>query len=123
MTKPRILRLVDRTSGALIGNQIRVAETALSRLVGLLGTTSLAPGSGLLILPSSGVHTFGMKYSIDLVSLDSQMRVCRTWESLAPGRMTRPSWTARGMLELPIGTIRTANIAIGDQIESSSQAL
>jgi hypothetical protein len=117
MKIPRTIAVVDRTSGALLGSQIRVAETTLSRLVGLLGTTRLSPGHGLLIVPSSGVHTLGMKYPIDVVALDCNMRVCRIWETLPPARMTTPSWNARCVLELPAGTIGATGIAVGDQLE------
>ena len=46
MKTPRIISIADQTAGTLLGSHIRVADTALSRLVGLLGTTSLPQETG-----------------------------------------------------------------------------
>ncbi len=68
-----------------IGSRIGLADTFLSRLVGLLGKSSLADGAGLLIRPSSGVHTMWMRFAIDVVALDKDLRVLKTWQRLPPG--------------------------------------
>ena len=73
-------------------------------------------------MPSNGVHTLGMKYPIDIVALDRDMRVHRLWEALRPGRATRPSWNVHCVLELPAGTIRSAGMAVGDQLERMASA-
>ncbi len=117
LRKPRLIAVVDRRSGVALGNAIRVADTALARMLGLLGSTGLAPGSGLLLAPCSGVHTLGMAFAIDVVAVDRQWRVRRLWPELAPGRFAGMSWKAYAMLELPAGTIRENGIAVGDQLE------
>jgi uncharacterized membrane protein (UPF0127 family) len=116
MRNLRIVTILDRTSGALVGTRIRVADTALSRLIGLLGTTELQPGSGLLLVPSSGIHTLGMRFPLDVLALDRHMRACRAWENLQPGRVTLPSWGTHSVLELPAGTVSRSGIAVGDQL-------
>ena len=62
------LTIVDQTSGAVVGDQIRFANTVLARLIGPLGATTLNSGEGLLLAPSSGVHTWGMWFSIDVIA-------------------------------------------------------
>jgi uncharacterized protein len=70
----------------VIGTRIAVADTGLARLIGLLGRKKLEQGSGLWIQPSSGVHTFGMRFPIDVVALDRKLRVCaRCGPSFARG--------------------------------------
>ena len=100
-----------------IGTRIVPADTFLSRLFGLLGETQLTPGSGLLIRPSSGVHTLGMLFTIDVVALDSAMRVVKVWPRLRPFRVTSVSLKVRSVLELPAGQIDACRIEHGDQLE------
>lgn len=100
-----------------IGTRITVADTFLSRLFGLLGKTHLDPGCGLLIRPSSGVHTMGMMFPIDVVALDKAMRVVRIWRNLRPFRMTSVNFKISSVLELPAGQIEACQIERGDQLE------
>jgi len=72
-----------------VGESIRVAETGLTRIVGLLGERELPPGDGLLIVPSQGVHTLGMRFAIDVAFLDGQWNVIAIKRDLRPFRMTR----------------------------------
>ncbi len=108
--------IVNITKNAVVGTRIRVADKAFARLVGLLGTKSLEPGCGLLIEPSSGIHTFGMQFPIDVVALDAHMRVLGTWEKLGPCRFAAIHWRTRSVLELPAGTIRISRIEPNDQL-------
>jgi len=84
--------------------------------VGLLGDSSLAPGAGLLIYPSQGVHTLGMRFTIDVVFLSHDFRVVGLREYLKPFRMTSLNWRSTCVLELPAGTIRSCRIEMDDQL-------
>lgn len=89
--------------------------------MGLLGKRSLAPGSGLWIVPSNGVHTFGMLFAIDVVFLDHDHHVVGLRENLQPFWLTALNWRARSVLELPTATIRASRTQIGDHLELSSE--
>lgn len=91
-----------------------LANTTMLRLVGLLGVTRLDPEAGLLIRPSSGVHTFGMRFPIDIVSLDRNNRVLGVWENIGPWRIRGLSLRTRSVLELPSGRIKECSIETGD---------
>lgn len=110
------LTIIDKTSGVVVGDQIRFANTPLARLVGLLGATKLNSSEGLLLMPSSGVHTCGMRFPIDVVALDRQWRVRRIWERLSPWHVLCPSGATHIVLELPAGRAREAHIEKGDQL-------
>lgn len=69
------IEIVNTTKGTTVGSAIGVAATIRSRMVGLLGEARLDPGEGLLIVPSSGVHTWGMRFPIDVVALNRHLRV------------------------------------------------
>jgi uncharacterized membrane protein (UPF0127 family) len=121
MQGSRHVEIVNTTKGTTLGTRVRVADTSWSRMFGLLGETSLDPGGGLLIQPSSGVHTFGMKFAIDIVALDRQCRVLGAWTSVGPFRVAGLDWKTRRVLELPGGAIRDSLTAVGDQIAIRNQ--
>lgn len=100
-----------------MGDRVRVADDFISRFVGLLGTSSLPPGAGLLIYPSQGVHTLGMKFAIDVIFLDRGYRVLALRHSLKPFRMTALNFRAASVLELPSGVIEKTLTGVGDQLE------
>ncbi len=103
-----------------IGSRIALADTFLTRLVGLLGKSSLDDGAGLLIRPSSGVHTMWMRFAIDVVALDKDLCVLKTWQRLPPWRLTPVSFKTHSVLELAPGQIHHLNIEPGDQLAFSS---
>jgi len=111
----RKVRVLNSTRGSVVGDQILVADGVWSRFVGLLGSASLAPGAGLLLHPSQGVHTLGMRFTIDVVFLSHDFRVVGLRECLKPFRMTSLNWRSSSVLELPAGTIRSCRIEINDQ--------
>jgi uncharacterized protein len=107
----------NRTKANTIGTQIEVAETSLTRLIGLVGRRRLDAGCGLLIRPSSGIHTFGMLFAIDVIALSRSLRVVKLWQRLPPFRMTSISWKVHSVLELAAGEINNCRIEVGDQLE------
>ncbi|MGB8888607.1 MAG: DUF192 domain-containing protein [Candidatus Korobacteraceae bacterium] len=115
--KRREIEVANTTRGTGLGTHLRVADNALSRAVGLLGQPCLDSGGGLLIDPSSGIHTFGMRFAIDVIALDRHLRVRGLWENLGPFRIAGLSWKTVCILELPAGVIRDSATRIGDQLE------
>jgi hypothetical protein len=86
---------------------------------GLMGRAPehFPPGSGLWILPSNGIHTFGMRFPIDAAYLDSHRRVVRVYKRLVPSRIAALSFRAKSVLELPAGTLEAARTEVGDELE------
>ena len=106
----------NQTRATVVCHQVRIADTFLSRLVGLLGKRTLTPGTGLLIQPSSGVHTWGMAFPIDIVALGRSYEVVGAWQSVGPWRIRGLSLKTRHVLELPPGQIERAQITVGDEL-------
>jgi uncharacterized membrane protein (UPF0127 family) len=115
----KTLRVVNRTRGTVVGECIRLADSGLTRIVGLLGERNLLPGDGLLIVPSQGVHTLGMLFTIDIVVLDGEWNVIAIRRELRPFRLTRVFWKAAAVLELPSGTVESSGTFVGDTLEFS----
>jgi len=112
----RTVRVLDSTRGSVVGDQVRIADGVWTRLVGLLGSAALAPGAGLLLHPSQGVHTLGMRYAIDVVFLSQDFKVVALRERLKPFRMTSLVSRSASVLELPAGTIHSCRIEVDDQL-------
>lgn len=110
----------NRTKETFLAYRVKVADSILSRLVGLLGKRSLRPDSGLWIVPSSGVHTLGMLFTIDVVFLDKNLKVVGLRELLRPFSITSLNLQAESVLELPAHTIIKSRTEIGDQLVVSS---
>lgn len=107
----------NASRGTVLGNRIRLADSAFSRLIGLLGERKLAPGDGLLIVPSQGVHTAGMLFPIDIVVLDNEWRVLDVRKKMRPFLVTRIYFSAAAVLELPAGTVELSGTRTGDNME------
>ena len=102
----------DRGLAAAAG----VADSSAERRTGLLKHTSLEEGDGLWIVPCEAVHTFWMKFPIDVVYLDRQRRVVKVRGRMAPWRMSG-CWRAHSVLELPAGLAERTGTSPGDQLE------
>ena len=106
----------NRTRGTKVADNVQLASTASARRVGLLKHSSLEPGEGLWI-PTQAVHTFGMRFPIDVVFLDRRRHVRRVYHRLRPYRLTRLVWRAASVLELAAGVALECGIETGDELE------
>ena len=116
----KIVRAVNTTRGTVLGEGIRVADTGLTRIVGLLGERRLPPGDGLLIMPCQGVHTWGMLFPIDIAVLDNDWNVLALRRRMRQFRITRVFWRAAAVLELPQGTLDSTSTVVGDTLTFST---
>ena len=90
-----------------------LAVTFGRRLRGLMGRRELAPGSGMLLRPAGSVHTCFMRFPIDVVFLDADLRVLRVAHRVEPWRAVRARG-ARAVLELPAGRASHCGVTVGD---------
>ena len=118
----KTVRAVNTTRGTVLGESIRIADSPLTGIVGLLGERDLRPGDGLLIVPCQGVHTVGMLFPIDIVVLDDEWQVIDVRRDLRPFRITQMFWKAAAVLELPSRAIDSTRTRVGDLFEFSSAA-
>jgi uncharacterized membrane protein (UPF0127 family) len=110
----RVVTVVNETRGPLVGDRVQIAGTSLTRMVGLLGKSGLEAGGGLWIKPSSGVHTVGMRFTIDVIGLDKNLKVIKLWKRLVPYRLTTVHWNMSSVIELAAGRIDECQVQVGD---------
>jgi hypothetical protein len=110
------LRALNLTRGTVLVTQLEAAHTGPTRRKGLLGRDGLSPGEGLWIAPCESVHTFFMRFPIDLVYLDRRHQVKKVRSNVAPWRMSA-CLSAKSVLELPAGTISETQTEQGDVLK------
>ena len=76
------------TRGTVLATRLELAGTGSSRTKGLLGRDGLLPGEGLWIVPCEAVHTFFMRFPIDLVYLDRKNRIRKLRSNVGAWRMS-----------------------------------
>jgi len=113
--------VINLDKGTVLAKKVLVADNFFHRLKGLIGTSDLESETGLLITPCSSIHTFFMNYSIDVVFLDHQNRVCGILHSLPPYRLGPIVKGARKALELKAGVCSATSTEIGDHIAFSGE--
>jgi uncharacterized membrane protein (UPF0127 family) len=109
------LRVTNETRGRVLADRADIADTSAKRRTGLLKHTGLTPGEGLWIVPSEGVHTFAMKFTIDVLFLNRQRKVLKIRPRMGKRRIAL-SLRAHSVLELPEGAIEESGTQPGDQL-------
>jgi uncharacterized protein len=109
----------NKTRETFVATEATVADSYFSRLVGLIGKTRrwAQLGKGLWIVPSRGVHTFGMFFPIDLIFLSKDKEVVHVEEHVRPFRVSKVSLKAMSVLELPPHSIYRSRTQVGDVLE------
>lgn len=106
-------------TGLWLAQEVRVAQSLWDKAKGLLGQSGLAPDAGLYIVPCQSIHSFFMRFSFDAVFVDETWRVLRLIEAMPPWRISPIVWRAKGVLELPAGTIGASGTQQGDLLQPS----
>jgi uncharacterized membrane protein (UPF0127 family) len=96
---------------------VALARTFWSRLRGWMGLPASHAGAGLWLQPCSSVHTFGMRFPIDIVYVGADGTVLAVREQVSPWRLTAPVRGARAVLEVPGGTAGRQGLLAGRRVE------
>ena len=97
------------------GMRIKVARSFFARLAGLLGRRALAPDEGLLLASCSNIHTFFMRFAIDVVFLDSDGLILAIHRDVKPWRI-KAMRRAHACLELAGGGALRAGLKAGQRL-------
>src|SRR5215470_9796589 len=103
------------TRRTVLAEAADVANTSATRRTGLLKHERLEQGQGLWIVPCESVHTFFMKFPIDLVYLDKRHRVKKVRHAVPAWRLSA-CLSAHSILELPAGTAEKSGTLPGDEL-------
>jgi uncharacterized protein len=112
---------LTRADGSVACEHCTVAHRMWPRMVGLLGKRGLDSGEGLLIRPAPSIHTFFMRFPIDVVFLSRQGEVLKVAERVRPWR-ARSCRHSYAVLELAAGEAGRRGIAVGDRLDTAQPA-
>ena len=110
----------NQTRNTVLADAADVADTSEKRRTGLLKHDRLDPGQGLWIVQCESVHSFFMKFAIDLVYLDRDRKVRKVRHRMVPWRLSA-CLTAHSILELPAGAVAASGTEKGDQLEMAEE--
>lgn len=103
--------------GVMIASDVAWANTSRERRRGLLGRSGLSNCEGIYLTPCEWIHTFGMKFPIDVAFLSADGQILVVHHSLKPYRLSRMVLRAQGVLELTAGTLLRSGTAVGDDVQ------
>lgn len=111
----RVFHLVNMRNGAVVGEQVLTAFDSASRRQGLLGREGLPQGTLLIIAPSNAVHTFFMRFPIDIAFVSKDGRVLKIRQAV-PARRIAAALRAHAVIEMPAGTLERTGTQPGDRL-------
>ncbi len=114
--------ILNLTRESVVCEQVAIADRAIPRMRGLLGRRTLRSGEGLLLRPAPSIHTAFMRFPIDAVFLDADLRVVKLVPRLAPWR-TASARRAKAVLELPAGESARRELGVADRLAVVGPAL
>ncbi|HLS80337.1 MAG TPA: DUF192 domain-containing protein [Steroidobacter sp.] len=107
---------LQTADGRCVAQRVQVADSMLSRAIGLIRRRALNAHEGLLLVPGGGIHTIGVRFPIDVVFLDGRMRILALAPELAPRRLRWAPVGCRRVLELAAGRIAALRLHPGMQL-------
>ena len=107
---------MSAADGAALVGSVEWTESFPERSRGLLGRDRLAPGSGLVIAPCSSVHTWFMRFTLDLLFFSRDFRVVKRVLNVKPWRMAYGGSSAWGVLEMESGWFPWDRVKLGDRL-------
>lgn len=110
------VQLTNKTTNQVLVSELKVATHFWERMRGLLGTQSLSAHEGLWIHRCNSIHTFFMKYPIDVVFLNRDLQVKEVRKQIEPNRVLLPIWGASSVVELKAGVAEQLQIRKGDTL-------
>jgi uncharacterized protein len=112
------MKIANLTRQVILAHRVEIADEGVARRKGLLGRNQLPAGEGIWIVPCESVHTFGMRFPIDLVYLDRNKKVKKVRSGMPPWRLSA-CLSAYSVVELASGTVHMTQTMPGDKLEFS----
>ena len=116
-TTMRTVCVFNRNRESFVGLRVVPADTWRMRLKALLGNAGTRrEEDGMWLRPSRGLHTFGMRFPVDLIYLNSANRVIHLVERLRPFRISPIRRKCASILEMRTRAIASSNTQVGDEL-------
>ncbi|MFH0876829.1 MAG: DUF192 domain-containing protein [Candidatus Omnitrophota bacterium] len=113
----RLYRVINATTGQVLFQRARIAQDFKSRSVGLLNRSSLDEDEALLIKPCNAIHTFFMKFPIDIAFLDKNGKVVKARANLGKNRLCSAMLHGYMVLEMSAGSLAKIELNQGNVLK------
>lgn len=111
------MKIINIKNNVVLADKAKVANTFLTRLVGLLNRSSLDKGEALILDPSYAIHTLFMRFTIDAMFLDKNNKVIGLIHAIQPFRFSPAFYKSVLTIEFPENTLRISDTQLGDIIK------
>ena len=111
------MKVINSRNNAVLADKAKMADTFMSRLIGLLNRRSLDKGEALILKPSNSIHMLFMRFAIDVLFLDKDGKVVGLLHSFKPFRFSRIYFSACMTIELPANTLNDTQTKLSDTIK------
>ena len=108
-------RLTNSRNGRVVADRLLAAFDSASRRTGLLHHDSLPEGAAMIIAPTNAIHTFFMRFQIDVAFVTRDGRVLKIRHALRPWWIAA-AWGAFAVIELSAGGLARADTQVGDRL-------
>ena len=109
--------IINKTKNTILAEDVIIADSVLQRMRGLLGKKEFNNGQAIILKPCDSIHTFFMKFSIDVLFVGRNNCVIKAISCLKPFRLTGIYFNARFAIELPAGTIQSTLTSEDDIVQ------
>ncbi|MBU0709888.1 MAG: DUF192 domain-containing protein [Candidatus Omnitrophica bacterium] len=110
------MKIINKTKNIVLAEEAGVADNPFRRIKGLLGKKGLNRGEALVIRPCNSIHTFFMRFPIDVLFVSKDNRVVKAISCLKSFRLSAVYFSASFVIELPSGVIQSTSTQEGDSI-------
>jgi uncharacterized membrane protein (UPF0127 family) len=107
--------LLNERTGLVVADHLLSSFDSKTRRTGLLAHDSFPAGSAMIIVPTNAIHTFFMKFAIDLLFVSKDGRIVKMTKALRPWRMAA-AWRAYGVIEMSAGAVQGTGVELGDRL-------
>ncbi|MCM8795886.1 MAG: DUF192 domain-containing protein [Candidatus Omnitrophica bacterium] len=111
------MKIINKTKNSILAKDVVVADTLLKRIKGLLGRKEFKQPEALIIKPCNSIHTFFMRFPIDVLFVDKNHKVIAAISGLKPFRLSRVYFSSHYVVELPAGTLESSATSKGDRLK------
>ena len=111
------VRLINQTKNTILAQDVFIANTPFKRIKGLLGRKVFLSGQAIILEPCNSVHTFFMRFPIDILFVDKNYKVIQAIPKFNPNRISRIYWHSSKVIELPAGRLVLTNTQVKDQLQ------
>lgn len=108
------MKVYNSSKNDLIADKVYVADNFVTRTIGLISKKEIFEGEGMVIKPCCSIHTFFMKFEIDVLFVNKKNEVVAFYEKVKPNRILPIHFDSEYVIELPAQTVSTKKIEKGD---------